>query len=156
MSNIISRKVKGKKYYYLEESFKQGQKWVKKSVYLGPEKPDALGLLAAFEELKKKCKQKKHSVLVAPLTEFISNQKAIKLQRAADNKKAFLKKLTKSQREEFVKRERITFITDSNAIEGSSLTYSETSRILSQERQIKQYEKKKIIVTGLGREEQEA
>ena len=156
MSRIISRTVKGKKYYYLEESFKQRQKWVKESVYLGPEKPDNTRLLPAFEELKKKCKKKEHVVLVPPLTEFISNQRAAKLQKAAENKKEFLKKLTKSQREEFVRRERITFITDSNAIEGSSLTYSETSRILEQEKQIKKYEKRNIIITGLDREEQEA
>ena len=156
MSNIISREVKGREYYYLEESFKIGKKWVKESIYLGPEKPSQQRLLSAFGELKEKCKHKNHLVLVQPLTEFISNKKAFELQKAADNKKAFLKKLTQAQREEFVRRERITFITDSNAIEGSSLTYSETSRILGQEKQIKEYERKKIIVTGLDREEQEA
>ncbi len=156
MSSIISRTVKGKKYYYLEDSFKQRKKWIKESVYMGPEKPDNARLLSAFEELKEKCVRKKHVVLVPPLTEFISNQNAVKLQKATENKKDFLKKLTKSQREEFVRRERITFITDSNAIEGSSLTYSETSRILKEEKQIKEYKKKDIIVTGLDREEQEA
>jgi Fic family protein len=156
MSNVISREVKGKEYYYLEESFKIGKKWVKESIYLGPEKPSQQRLLSAFEELKEKCKRKNHLVLVQPLTEFISNKKAFKLQKAADNKKAFLKKLTQAQKEEFVRRERITFITDSNAIEGSSLTYSETSRIIGQEKEIKKYEKKNIIVTGIDREEQEA
>lgn len=156
MSNVISREVKGKEYYYLEESFKDGKKWVKESIYLGPEKPSQQRLLSAFEELKEKCKRKNHLVLVQPLTEFISNKKALELQKAADNKKAFLRKLTQAQRDEFVRRERITFITDSNAIEGSSLTYSETSRIIGQEKEIKKAEKRQIIITGINREEQEA
>ena len=54
MSNVISREVKGKDYYYLEESFKLGKKWVKESIYLGPEKPAKQRLLSAFEELKEK------------------------------------------------------------------------------------------------------
>ncbi|MAG22160.1 MAG: hypothetical protein CL943_02550 [Candidatus Diapherotrites archaeon] len=156
MSHIISRTVKGKKYYYLEESFKQRKKWVKGSIYLGAKKPNAIRMLTAFEELRKKCGRKKHTVLVSPLTEFIPNQKAVKLQKAAESKQKFLKKMGKSQREDFIKRERITFITDSNAIEGSSLTYAETSQILEQENQLKKYKKKNIIVTGLNREEQEA
>lgn len=156
MSHIVSRIVKGRKYYYLEESFKHGKKWVKESIYFGSEKPTNSQLLTAFEELKKKCTNKKHVVLVQPLSEFISNETALKLQKAAENKKAFLKKLTDSQREEFARRERITFITDSNAIEGSSLSYSETSRIIGQEKEIKNYEKRNIMVTGIDRGEQEA
>ena len=99
MSNIISRMVKGKEYYYLDESFKDGKKWVKESVYFGPEKPSQKQLLSAFEELKEKSKHKNHLVLVHPLTEFISNKKAFELQKAAENKKAFLKKLTPAQKE---------------------------------------------------------
>lgn len=156
MSNIISREVKGREYYYLEESFKIGKKWVKESIYLGAEKPPQQRLLSAFKELKEKCKRKNHLVLVQPLTEFISNKKALELQKAMDNKRVFLKKLTQAQKEEFARRERITFITDSNAIEGSSLTYSETSRIIGQEKEIKKAEKRQIIITGINREEQEA
>ena len=74
MSRISSRTVKGKKYLYLEESFKAGQKWVKETVYLGPDQPPQARLLAAFEELRKKCLPQKHAVLVPPLTEFIANK----------------------------------------------------------------------------------
>ncbi|MFH1224386.1 MAG: Fic family protein [Candidatus Diapherotrites archaeon] len=156
MCLVSKRVVKGKTYYYLEESFKRGKKWVKESIYLGPEKPGNEALLEAFDELKKKCGRKKHAVLVPPLTEFIPNKKALQLQAASEKKKKFLRRLTELQREDFVRRERITFITDSNAIEGSSLNYSETSRIIGQEKEIKKYEKKNIIVTGIDREEQEA
>ncbi|MFH1240468.1 MAG: Fic family protein [Candidatus Diapherotrites archaeon] len=156
MSHLSTRTVKGKKYNYLEESFKFKGKWVKESIYFGSEKPSLKKLLNAVEELKKKCKKKNHLVLVPPLTEFITNKTAEKLQKAAENKKDFIKKLSKKQKEEFIKRERITFITDSNAIEGSSLNYKETEEILSHEKQIKKAEKKNIIITGIDREEQEA
>ncbi|MDO8634219.1 MAG: Fic family protein [archaeon] len=156
MAHIVSRKVKGKKYYYLEESFKDMEKWVKESAYLGPEKPSKQQLLSAFEKLKGKCKARKHLVLVQPLTEFISNKKASELQKAIDSKKEFLEKLTKKQKDEFARRERITFITDSNAIEGSSLTYSETSNIIGQEKEIKKAGKKHLIIIGINREQQEA
>lgn len=156
MSHLSTRTVKGKKYHYLEESFKAKGKWRKESIYLGPEKPSAEKILFAFGRLKEKCKVKKHPVLVPPLTQFISNKTAAKLEKAAEQKEAFLKKLSKRQREEFAKRERITFITDSNAIEGSSLTYSETEEILLHENEIKKSEKRNIIITGIGREEQEA
>ncbi len=156
MSHLSTRTVKGKKYFYLEESFKLKGKWRKESIYLGSEKPSNEKLLAAFKSLEKKCKQKNHAILVLPLTEFISNKTALNLWKAMSNKKKFLRKLSKKQREEFIKRERITFITDSNAIEGSSLKYSETEEILEHEKEIKAAEKKHIIVTGINREEQEA
>ena len=156
MSHITSRKVKGKKYYYLEESFKDGEKWVKESIYLGPETPSKQQLISAFGKLAEKCKTKKHLVLVQPLTEFISNKKALELHKATENKRQFLEKLKQKQRAEFARMERITFITESNAIEGSSLTYSETSKIIRQEKEIKKAKKKQAIITGINREEQEA
>jgi len=156
MSHISTRIVKGKKYYYLEESFRFRRKWRKESIYLGSEKPSLKKLEETFEQLKKKCWGKNHVVLVPPLTEFLTNRMAEKIQKATDHKKKFLGKLTKKQEEEFIRRERITFITDSNAIEGSSLSYSDTEHILSQEEQIKKYEKRKIFITGIDREDQEA
>jgi len=155
MSHLSTRAVKGKKYFYLEESFKAKGKWRKESVYLGPEKPLNKQLLDAFNKLVKKCGQKNHIVHVLPLTEFISNKTASKIHEAVSNKKTLLKKLSKKQKEEFIKRERITFITDSNAIEGSSLKYSETEQILQYETEIKKAGKKRVIVTGINREEQE-
>ncbi|PIU20959.1 MAG: hypothetical protein COT15_04810 [Candidatus Diapherotrites archaeon CG08_land_8_20_14_0_20_34_12] len=156
MSNIITRKIKKKQYLYLEESFKSGKKWVKESIYLGSEKPTQKELLKAFEELKNKCIKKKHIVLVQPLTEFIANETAVELEDASENKEEYFGQLTKTHKEQFAKRERITFITDSNAIEGSSLTYSETENLLEHEKRIRDAKRRNIIITGLNREQQEA
>src|SRR3989344_7202772 len=156
MSRIVSRTVKGTPYYYLEESFKDGSKWIKESVYLGAQKPSSTQLFAAFQELKKKTEKKGHEILIPPLTEFIAHLKARAIQEAIKQKSAFLKQLSVEQREKFDRRQRITFITESNAIEGSSITYTETEEVIAQEKQIKKFEKNKILLTGMNREEQEA
>lgn len=155
MSRIIKRKVKGIEYFYLEESFKNKGKWIKESIYFGSEQPNNEDLLKAFSELSKKCLKKGHEVLVLPLTEFVTQAQALKLKNAKENKKNLLKSMTHKQKEEFIRRERITFITESNAIEGSTLTYSATERIIEQEEHFKRL-KRTEIVTGTNREEQEA
>jgi len=155
MSRVIKRKVKGKEYYYLEESFKLKGKWVKESIYFGSKNPSNEELLKAFSELNKKCLKKGHEVLVQPLTEFVTQGQALKLKIAKENKKNLLKSMTLKQKEEFIRRERITFITESNAIEGSTLTYFTTEKIVAQEEHFKQIKRTEII-TGTNKEEQEA
>jgi Fic family protein len=155
MSRVIKRKVKGKEYYYLEESFKLKGKWVKESIYFGSKNPSNEELLKAFSELNKKCLKKGHEVLVQPLTEFITQGQALKLKIAKENKKNLLKSMTLKQKEEFIRREKITFITESNAIEGSTLTYHTTEKIVAQEEHFKQLKRTEII-TGTNKEEQEA
>ena len=155
MCRVIKRKVKGKYYFYLEESFKFKGKWIKESIYFGPKKPSNEELLKAFSELNKKCMKKGHEVLVQPLTEFITQGQALKLKIAKENKKNLLKSMTAKQKEEFIRRERITFITESNAIEGSTLTYFTTEKIVAQEEHFKQIKRTKII-TRTNKEEQEA
>ena len=154
MSFLQHRTVKGAPYYYLEESFKVGKKWTKESIYLGNEKPTNDTLLGAFDELKQKCEHKKHIVLTPPLTEYITGITSRKLEEARKEKIHFLKKLTPAQREEFTHRERIKFITESNAIEGSSLTYHTTEEVIAQEKRLQK--KKNYLITGMGVEEQEA
>jgi Fic family protein len=155
MSRIIKRRVKGLEYFYLEESFKYKGKWGKESVYFGSEKPANSDLLKAFNELNLKCLKKKHEVLVLPLTEFVTQAQAAKLKVAKEKKKSLLRAMSAKQREEFVKRERITFITESNAIEGSTLTYTATEKVVEQEQHFKKLKRTEII-TGTNREEQEA
>ena len=155
MSRVIKRKVKSGEYFYLEESFKVKGKWVKESIYFGSTKPTNEELSKAFNELNKKCLRKGHEVLVLPLTEFVTQAQALKLKLAKENKKHLLKSMTFQQKEEFIKRERITFITESNAIEGSTLTYSVTEKVVEQDEHFKRL-KRAEIVTGTNREEQEA
>ena len=154
MSFVLERKVKGISYYYLEEAFKEWKHWTKESVYLGNKKPNTALLLKAWDELKRKCETRNHLVLIPPLTKYIKGMKARKLEETRVTKLHFLKKLTPEQRKEFTQRERIKFITESNAIEGSSLTYHTTEQIIAQEKRLEK--KKDYVITGTSREEQEA
>jgi Fic family protein len=154
MSRIIKRNVKGIIYFYLEESFKFKGKWVKESIYFGPKPPNTKELLKAIKKLNNNCLKKKHEVLVLPLTEFVTQSQALNLKNAKENKKTLLKSMTDKQRKDFIKRERITFITESNAIEGSTLTYSTTEKIVEQEEHFMKLNRTEII-TGTNREEQE-
>ncbi len=156
MSYVSERKVKGKKYYYLEESLRHGSKLIKESIYLGPMSPSNEVLLNAFEKLKQECAKKNHQILVPPLTEFISSRTAGILEGAKKKSARLLYSFTTKQKQEFLQRQRLTFITESNAIEGSSLGYEETKSILGKKKRIEELQKKRAVVTGLQREEQEA
>ncbi|MFH1393304.1 MAG: Fic family protein [Candidatus Micrarchaeota archaeon] len=156
MSHITTRRVKGKKYYYLEESVKHGNKWIKESVYLGAELPDNERLAGTYEKFRSRLTKKGIRGIVPPFTEFLTRNMTTKIENATRNKVSFLKSLTSTQKIEFMERERITFITDSNAIEGSTLDYWLTERVLADQKRIEILQKRGAIITGMGREEQEA
>ncbi len=156
MARIVKRKVKGKLYYYLEESVKQGAKWSKESVYLGAAVPDEDRLRAIFQLFEARMARKGVRSITPPYTQFITRTAARRLEKALQQKKEYVRSLSQSQRASFARRERITFITDSNAIEGSTLDYGLTERVVSDQKRIENFQKRGIIVTGMGREEQEA
>lgn len=152
MARIARRTVKGRIYYYLEESVKKGSKWVKESVYLGNAVPNEPKLEKIYLKFREDLAKKGIFGVAPPYTEFVTRKMAIKLETAARHKLAFVASLSGSKRAEFIRRERITFVTDSNAIEGSTLDYSMTEQALAPHGKIKPG----YIFTGTGREEQEA
>ena len=156
MSHITTRKVKGKTYYYLEESLKRGAKWVKESVYLGAKLPDNEKLSEVFQEFRQRLINDGVRGIAPPFTEFLTRNVAIRIEDAIKNKSAFLGSLSATQKIDFMRRERITFITDSNAIEGSTLDFWLTERALSDQKRIERLQKRGVIITGMDREEQEA
>ncbi|MFH1779600.1 MAG: Fic family protein [Candidatus Micrarchaeota archaeon] len=156
MSRIIKRKVKGKQYYYLEESIKKRGKWVKESVYLGDAIPENKKLLAIYNEFEKKLRKQGVKGITPPYTEFITHKIAEKIEEVTVKKQQFVKSLSPKEREKFAQRERVTFITDSNAIEGSTLNYALTERVVSDQERMEKLKKQGYTITGMGREEQEA
>ncbi len=156
MARIVKRNVKGKIYYYLEESIKKETKWIKESAYLGKDLPDNLKLAEIYKKFDEMLKRKGISGITPPFTEFIARNLAIKIEKAVKDKLLFLNSLSSKQRIEFIRRERITFVTDSNAIEGSTLDYWLTERILSGKKRIEMLQKRGVTVTNMDREEQEA
>ena len=89
MSYISQRNVKGKKYYYLEESFFFNKKLIKESVYFGSMYPSNDEIFLGIQVLNRTCLARNHTVLTPPLTEFIKNKTAKILEFA---KNIYLKK----------------------------------------------------------------
>ncbi|MFA5050362.1 MAG: Fic family protein [Candidatus Micrarchaeia archaeon] len=156
MVRITKRIVKGRTYYYLEESIKKGTKWIKESIYLGKDLPGDLKLTEIYKKFEEMLKRKGISGITPPFTEFITRNLATKIEKAVMDKLLFLNSLSFKQRIEFIKRERITFVTDSNAIEGSTLDYWLTERILSDQKRIEILQKRGVTITNMDKEEQEA
>ncbi|HII53614.1 hypothetical protein COT30_04750 [Candidatus Micrarchaeota archaeon CG08_land_8_20_14_0_20_49_17] len=156
MARIVKRKVKGRVYYYLEESVKHGKKWKKESVYHGNSIPGSEELKKIYPEFAKRLETLGVQGITPPYTEFVTRNMAIKLELEIKNKEKFLNSLSPQQKAEFTRRERITFISDSNAIEGSTLDYALTKQVLEGQARAKRLETQGIVVTGTGREAQEA
>jgi Fic family protein len=156
MARIVMRKVKGKRYYYLEESVKQGKKWVKKSIYLGNSVPGNETLMQIYQKFEENLRRRGITGIAPPFTEFITRGMATKLEKAAKGKVVFLESLSQQQRAAFIRRERITFVTDSNAIEGSTLDYWLTERVIAGQDRMERLQKRGVIITNMGREEREA
>lgn len=97
MSYISQRIVKGKKYYYLEESFEYKKKLVKESVYFGSMYPSNDEIFLGYEVLKRTCLARNHTVIVPPLTEFIRNRAARILEENKNRYLNYTKKLNKKE-----------------------------------------------------------
>lgn len=128
---IKTRQVKGKVYYYLEKNIRIGTNfWKTFSIYIGSKKPSIKGLKAYETRLRKQIREYVRNVLVKQKTEFIDEKTALILERIKTSYKAKLFTLGPVSREGYLKRKRETFITNTNAIEGSRLTIDQTKKIL--------------------------
>lgn len=113
MVEIKKRKVKKQNYFYLEHSFRDGKKVMKKQKYLGKEIPENI------EEIKK---------------EFISELYKKKWMKDIESiKENFSKEyelMPESAREKELETFAIKFTYNSQRIEGSTLTLKETANLL--------------------------
>jgi Fic family protein len=128
---IKRKKIKGKYYYYLDRNIRVGEnKWKTFSVYAGSKKPSKEKILKLEKKLQKKIKDYIANQIVKPQTKFINEKTALLLERIKTSHRKLLNLLDKKSREDYLKRQRQTFITNTNAIEGSRLTLEQTKRIL--------------------------
>jgi Fic family protein len=128
---IKKRKVKGRIYYYLERNIRIGEKaWKTFSIYIGSKKPSKTELTKLEKKLEQKIKKYIRNHILKPKTQFIDEKTAMKLERIRTAHEKILAALGKASRERYLKRQRETFITNTNAIEGSQLTLEQTKKIL--------------------------
>ena len=128
---IKKRTVKGKIYFYLERNIRIGDKaWKTFSIYIGSKKPSKTELVKLEKRLQQKISTYIQNQILKPKTQFIDKNTAMKLERIRTSHGKILAALDKASREKYLKRQRETFITNTNAIEGSQLTLEQTKKIL--------------------------
>ncbi|MDP2666259.1 MAG: Fic family protein [Candidatus Diapherotrites archaeon] len=136
MGSIISRKVKGKEYFYIEQTIRIGKKYQKISVYLGNQKPLTSELPIFKKKLQKRVNAFYSNELLKPETSYVNIAAAKKLETIKQETNTFIENLNSIQKKHWIERERERFITNTNAIEGSTLTLNETHRILKLDEKI--------------------
>lgn len=112
MVNLVKRRIKGQKYYYLEHSYREGKKVEKIQKYIGKEIPKNINQI--FEEFQKKAFNNVY-------------------QKLSSIKKSFQiewKSLPASIKEKELQEIAIAFTYNTNAIEGSTITLEETREII--------------------------
>jgi fido (protein-threonine AMPylation protein) len=128
---IKKRLVNGIFYYYLDRNLRLGDgHWKTFSVYIGRKKPSATLLKKYKKKLAILLNEYVLSNLVGSKTEFIGKRTALLLERIKFTFSKLLNGFDKANREKHMKRARQTFITNTNAIEGSRLTFDQTKKIL--------------------------
>ena len=115
MVNIRVRKVKGKTYYYLEHTIRDGNRFKNKRKYLGSEAPKDV------ESIKEKFM---HEVF---LEKYKKSLEAVKKKFSED-----FSKFPPSARERYIESFMIRFTYNTNRIEGSTLSLKETADLLQQ------------------------
>ncbi len=140
--SIKKRKVKGRTYFYFEKNVRIGEdNWKTFSIYIGSKKPNTAQVELLEKKLEKTINLFLKKEVVRPKTQFIDIKTALKLERIRTAHKKLLVALGKTSRENYLKRQRERFITNTNAIEGSQLTFEQTKKILELK---KQYEVKDL------------
>ena len=111
--NIIKREIKGKKYYYLQHSYRIKDKVEVACKYLGPVIPDNIDQIKA--ELMESIDRKKWFMDLDKVKKSFSKE---------------FKSMPKAAEDKYFDNFSIKFTYNTNRIEGSTLTLKETARLL--------------------------
>lgn len=126
MVSIITKQIKGNEYLYLVESIKKNGKSTKKTIkYIGKKRP--------IPKVEIECMKYSHSKkdwILNDSINFLSYQDHVKMKKASDNQKKYLDSLDKISKEKEKEKFLSIFISNSNAIEGSTLSVKDTFNYL--------------------------
>jgi Fic family protein len=147
---IKKRNVKGKIYFYLEKNIRIGENaWKTFSIYIGSKKPATPGVAKLEKRLEHDIAAFIRNQILKPKTRFIDAKTALKLERIRTSHRRALAALDKASRENYLKRQRETFITNTNAIEGSRLTFEQTKKILALKKSHETQDREELEVTNM-------
>jgi len=149
---IKKRTVKGKTYFYLERNIRIGDRsWKTFSAYIGSKKPAKTDLAKLEKKLEQKITRYIRNQILKPKTRFIDEKSAMKLERIRTSHEKILAALDTASREKYLKRQRETFITNTNAIEGSQLTLEQTKKILGLRNKYEAEDREELEVVNMER-----
>src|SRR3989338_4512789 len=143
MVSIVVKKIKGKEYIYLVDSIRKNKKIIQKTIkYIGAKRP------VPNEEFEcMKFSYKKKDWILNDFKDCLSYQDHNELKEASDFYSNYLSKLDKvsKEKEKFLS----VFISNSNAIEGSTLTVKETFDFLFKDAVPRNHTKKELNIALL-------
>lgn len=132
MAFVITKNIKGKKYFYFEASVRLHTGLKKFSLYMKNYLPSDKEVLSVYEH---QLKEKITRALTASAAEYygtngIFTQETIeKMERMKLGYKELLKQLTSKQYQDIIDRFAVNFTYESNAIEGNSLTLKDVTML---------------------------
>ena len=126
MVSIVTKKINGRAYLYLVESVRNKTKVVQKTIkYIGKKRPVSKHELNCMS-----LSYKREDWVLKTFQEYLSYQDHELLKNASENQYEYLKTLDKISREKQKEKFLSQFISDSNAIEGSTLSTKDTFNYL--------------------------
>ena len=125
MVNIVTKKIKGKEYLYLVHSVREKEKVLQKTIkYIGKKRP------ISKDEFECMVLSYKNIDWVLEFKDELSYKEHELLKKASDNYKIYINNLDASSKEKEREKFLSKFLSDSNAIEGSTLSSKETYNFL--------------------------
>ncbi|MFH1916291.1 MAG: Fic family protein [Nanoarchaeota archaeon] len=122
MVSIVTKKIKGNEYLYLVESVRKDNRIIQKTVkFIGKKRPITKEEFACM-----KMSHKKEDWILASFTDELSYQDHHEMKSLSAQQKKYLASLDPVSREQEKERSLALFISSSNAIEGSTVTFQET------------------------------
>ncbi len=126
MAFIVTKKIKNKEYLYLVESIREKNTIIKKTVkYIGKKRPIPEEELACMNY-----SYDKKDWVLDKFEDTLSYQHHVLLKKASDNQKEYLTLLDSMSKEKQKEKFLSVFISNSNSIEGSTLSVRETHNYL--------------------------
>ena len=144
MVSVISKKIKGKEYLYLVRSMREGKRVIQKTIkYIGKKRPITK---AEFECMK--LSYQDDDWVLNDFVDELSYQKHEKMKVASDSYKEYIQNLDEVSREKEKEKFLSIFISNSNAIEGSTLTVKDTFNYLFEDLVPEGHKKKELFMAS--------
>ena len=140
MVSIVTKKINGNEYLYLVHSIRKKNKVIQKTIkYIGKKRPITKD---EFECMK--YSYSKQDWILKEYKDTLSYQDHNRLKKASDTYKRYIKELDKVSKQKEKEKFLSIFISNSNAIEGSTLTVKETFNYLFKDTVPKGHKKKEL------------